>query len=593
MKDHPATTYRQKREKYQKQKTALRIKLIWVSVARLLAFAFLFFTVYESIREPRFLWISLIFVSFTIFLLLVNYYYGLKDIRGFTDQLVFINENELEVLNGAENQFPDGLEFKSGSLYDQDLDIFGPRSLYHLLNRTTTIHGSKRLAAWLAKPEISIELIGQKQEAVRTISEQVDKRQKILAHGLWNREIEGNFSEVLQWINLSEKLDQNKALLFIRWALPAMNLFLVFYYLCTENYLPLIGGIILSWLITGIYAKYINKQHRLIGQKQKILNQYVHILKEFSGVDSGSSDLLDSLKETAGFAHLNVQRLSRLSGWFDQRLNMVVYVLLNSLFLYDIQITLALEGWKERNRRDFEKYMDCTADIEAWSSLGTFAYNHSGFAIPKLQEGPLFIEAKNLFHPLIPEKESVGNDFRIGREDRLQILTGSNMSGKTTFLRTIGCNIIMAQCGLPVCAEYFNYTPLYVLSSIRVDDSLQEHTSYFMAELKKLQMIIHFLESGKPALVLVDEILKGTNSEDKTQGSEAFIKRLVQKHCLTIFATHDLVLSGLSDKLPGQVSNYCFESRIENDELHFDYVLQQGVAKNRNASFLMKKMQII
>jgi DNA mismatch repair ATPase MutS len=189
---------------------------------------------------------------------------------------------------------------------------------------------------------------------------------------------------------------------------------------------------------------------------------------------------------------------------------------------------------------------------------------------------------------------AVANDCTFGLNEQLVLVTGSNMSGKTTFLRTLGVNCILAQCGAPVCAASFTFTPMVIRSSIRVSDSLMEQTSYFMAELKRLQQIIHYLQQQTvPVLILIDEILRGTNSEDKTHGSEQFIRKLLQYRCLTLFATHDLMLSRLEEELPGKVSNYCFESTIRDGELLFDYTLQRGVAKNKNASFLMKKMEII
>jgi DNA mismatch repair ATPase MutS len=196
-------------------------------------------------------------------------------------------------------------------------------------------------------------------------------------------------------------------------------------------------------------------------------------------------------------------------------------------------------------------------------------------------------------HPLIPASRRIANDLTVGRNESLILVTGSNMSGKTTFLRTLGVNLLMAECGLPVCATSFRFTPLHLLTSLRISDSLQEQTSYFMAELKKLQKIIGQLHTGAPALVLIDEILRGTNSEDKTFGSEQFIRKLLGHRCLSLFATHDLSLGELEHQLPGRISNYCFESVIENNELHFDYRLQRGIAHNRNASFLMEKMNII
>jgi DNA mismatch repair ATPase MutS len=214
--------------------------------------------------------------------------------------------------------------------------------------------------------------------------------------------------------------------------------------------------------------------------------------------------------------------------------------------------------------------------------------NPAGEAVPS---PTLFIEATRVAHPLIPAGRRVANDCSIGREERLVLITGSNMSGKTTFLRTLGVNLLMAQCGLPVCAAGFVFTPIEILTSLRIDDSLLDQTSYFMAELKKLQRIVHRLQTGASALVLIDEILRGTNSEDKTFGSAQFIRRLLQYSCLSLFATHDLTLGAL--EAPGSITNYCFESVIEKDELHFNYQLQRGIARNRNASFLMKKMDII
>ena len=232
------------------------------------------------------------------------------------------------------------------------------------------------------------------------------------------------------------------------------------------------------------------------------------------------------------------------------------------------------------------------------NSLATFAFNNPEYVYPLPVAGgeaerALFLEAKGLAHPLIPARRRVANDFTIGRGERLILVTGSNMSGKTTFLRTIGVNLLLAQCGAPVCGTDFNFTPMQLLTSLRISDSLQEQTSYFMAELKKLQRIVWQLETGVPALVLIDEILRGTNSEDKTYGSEQFARKLTRYHCLSLFATHDLTLGQLEQELPGVIANYCFESVIEDGDLHFNYRLQRGIARNRNASFLMKKMDII
>ena len=194
---------------------------------------------------------------------------------------------------------------------------------------------------------------------------------------------------------------------------------------------------------------------------------------------------------------------------------------------------------------------------------------------------------------MISKENRVANSIIIGGSNKVLLITGSNMSGKTTFLRTIGVNLVLAQSGLSVPASSFLFSPMQIFSSIRISDSLQENTSYFMAELKKLSSIKNGVKNGIASLVLIDEILRGTNSEDKYFGSAQFVKEMLALNCVTLFATHDLKLSELEQDYPNIVVNYCFESIIENNELSFSYKIQRGVAKNRNASFLMKKMGII
>ncbi|MES1159380.1 MAG: hypothetical protein ABUM51_01350 [Bacteroidota bacterium] len=364
----------------------------------------------------------------------------------------------------------------------------------------------------------------------------------------------------------------------------------------------------------------MGRQHALLSKKNAILEQYALTLRLFNAMDNGKVPLLEQLQAQTCEADRAIRKLARLSSYFDQQLNAVVSFLLNNLFAYNLHGLITLEKWKASNRTSFPQWIDAVGNIECLNSLASFAFNNPGYAYPvthdpaardfqspagstasgHAQSSPvtpasvdLHLSATGLAHPLIPAGERVPNDVTIGSLERLMLVTGSNMSGKTTFLRTIGVNLLLAQCGAPVGATSFSFTPMQILTSLRISDSLQEQTSYFMAELKKLQRIIHQLQSGQPALVLIDEILRGTNSEDKTYGSEQFIRKLLTYSCLSLFATHDLSLGQLEDEKPGLISNYCFESIIEDGELHFNYQLQRGIARNRNASFLMKKMEII
>jgi MutS domain V len=571
----------------------LRRRANLLSILRLIAFFLFSFSIYRCVIEFRYTCLLYSSALFVLFLILVRISFRLKDQRLLFEKLVFINTNELQVLAHAPNQFPDGRHFLAGASWLDDLDIFGPGSLYHLLNRATTSHGEEKLAAILKNPSLQKGGIEQTQEAVKRMAEQLEKRQMISAKGMAYEEKEGNMKEVNSWLQTRSLLYKKSWLRILAWVLPAFNLSAAYYYLATDQLLPLALGIASSWSITGFFLSYINQQHAMLSKKQPILDQYTSILRAFSQVEPGSSVLLQALEKESVEAHHSIHRLSRLSQYFDQRLNMLVNFLLNSFLLYDIHCIIALENWKEKNKSKLPEWIHCVGSIECLNSLAAFAYNNPGYVYPLVFLEKTSISARQIAHPLLSESERVANDFEIGKDDRLQLITGSNMSGKTTFLRTVGVNILLAQCGAPVCATSFQFTPVRILSSVRISDSLQEHTSFFMAELKRLKEIIGQLEEGLPALVLIDEILRGTNSEDKSNGSEKFIQKLLQYPCLTLFATHDLSLGSMEHQFPGQISNYCFESNIENGALHFDYTLRPGIAKNKNASFLMKKMGII
>jgi len=592
--ESPAAYYRERSEHYTRLIAQAKDRYVWIAVFRLISFvAFLFTTIQWFNAHSRLLLIlSIIFLL--VFVALVRIALQLTDRKALLEKLLFVNHNETAVLQHRPNQFHNGHHLLSGEDHTADLDVFGAGSLFHLLNRTTTHHGMDQLAGLLREPLMNPQDIEAYQAAVQTLSRQRELRQLITAHGLLHQESEGNLLHIISWAQTPPVLINRKWVNVLRFAIPAINLGLLGYYLATDVYYPLVLGILSGWMVIAVFAKRVNQQHSLLGKKQTILEQYAAVLTDFTQVDTGASALLQREQAMASAAHRAIKQLSRLASFFDQRLNFLVNILLNSFFLYDIQCLRALEQWKMQHRQQFNDWIHSVGMIETLNSLATFAYNYPSFQYPIVRENTPSITATGLAHPLIPEQERVANDCHFGEQEKLVLVTGSNMSGKTTFLRTLGVNLLLARCGAPVCAASFTFTPMHIRTSIRVNDSLQEHTSYFMAELKRLQQIVvHLQQSSVPTLVLIDEILRGTNSEDKTHGSEQFIKKLIQYNCLTLFATHDLALSRLEQELPGQVRNYCFESTIQNGELLFDYKLRTGVAKNRNASFLMEKMQII
>ncbi len=579
---------------YKAELSRVRHRTNSVAGLRLLVFGALVAAAWQLIRVGSMAWIVGSLALLGGFIAAVNWYFQLKDRRLLWEKLLFVSENERSVLKGDKNSFPDGKVYLPGVIYGDDLDIFGPFSIFHALNRTTTLHGAETLASWLGATLVRPSVILDRQKAVKTLASQAERRRQLTAKGLLAEAPSADLRSLSQWLNTPPRLYNLRWLRILIGILSLVNAGLLLYALSESNYKPVIVSIAISWVITGSFSKYVQRQHQLIGHKQAVLGQYANILAVFSAVDTEGSSMLETLRGQARDAHGAIRQLGRLTSFFDQRLNILVFTFLNSLAFYDLQCMVALERWKARYREKFPEWIETVGEIEALNSLATFAFNDPGYIYPIVDEGKtLLFDAKGLAHPLIPAGRRIANDFRIGLEEKLILVTGSNMSGKTTFLRTIGVNLVLAQCGAPVCAASLAFTPMQILTSLRISDSLQDQTSYFMAELKKLQQIVVSLETAAPTLVLIDEILRGTNSEDKTYGSDHFARKLAGYHCLSLFATHDLALGVLETEMPGTVANYCFESVITEGDLRFDYQLRRGIARNKNASFLMKKMGII
>ena len=589
----PLSFYQEQLNTCETQAVQLKKKLFNLGLLRLTAFlaAVLCFYFYYDTSELIFLVAGIL--SILIFFYGIRKYADTAYKKSITEKLVFINKNEVTILNGGINGFDNGANYETAESYYTDLDVFGDRSLYHLLNRTATGIGRDTLATYLKNSITEKDKIRSIQEAVKELKDQSFNRQLLIAKGLLYQYNTNDATQINDWLKEKEVITSNKWMNIARWILPVAGIITLAYWIITGNYLPFLATAIVNWLHIGKYAKLINRQHQLMGKKQDILDQYAAIIECFTDFTIKESAFLKELKELSVNASQQIKSLSRISNFFDQRLNVLVNIVLNSVMLYDLQCLFQLEKWKLTNKEKFPQWVKALGEIEYLNSIAGFAYNNPGYCWPEVAEGNPFIEATAMAHPLISETERVSNNFVIGKEEKLQLVTGSNMSGKTTFLRSAGVNVLLAQCGAPVCASSFLFVPLQILSSIRISDSLQEHTSYFMAELKKLHHIVQSLHSGKPSLVLIDEILRGTNSDDKTHGSEQFIKKILSTNCLTLFATHDLSLGVMENEYPGSISNYCFESIIQNNELRFDYLLRKGIAQNKNASFLMKKMEII
>jgi hypothetical protein len=509
------------------------------------------------------------------------------------ENLVAINARELNALRGDFAGFYAGTAYIDPShAYSHDLDIFGEGSFFQAINRCNTIQGKKDFAHGLSFPLGNKKELLEHQEAIKELSIKTDFRQHIAAAGHETEEQEGDHTELLAWLKQDAFIYNKKVFRYLLVIVPIITTIAV----VGAYFNPWIKACavlltLFQWALLGIYIKRVNAFHESIGRKRSILEKYARVLY-FLQPEKFSSAILSKLVADAQQADQKLKELATLVGSFNARSNSLMSFFVNSVLMYDLQYVYRLERWKVENEKSLRQWLDAISKIEVLSTWATYAFNHSQFIYADIND-QLTLKASNLGHPLISPDECVTNDVKAGEDGAILIITGANMAGKSTFLRTIGINVVIALNGAPVFATEF-VCPLIVLrTGMRTADSLKDHQSYFYAELNRLKSIVDQLRNNVPLLILLDEILKGTNSTDKQAGSIALVKQLIPHSCLALIATHDLALGELETEFPRHVKNYHFEPNIENDQLSFDYKLKRGIAEKMNATFLMKKMGII
>ncbi|MEM9648156.1 MAG: DNA mismatch repair protein MutS, partial [Bacteroidota bacterium] len=338
------------------------------------------------------------------------------------------------------------------------------------------------------------------------------------------------------------------------------------------------------------------KTNKLSADASKIQNtftQYSRLLAHIENEEFRAELLYKQKEKVHEGDHISSQvlkKFSRLLDRLDQRNNVLVGFILNGFFLRDLMICHAIENWIGDNKDRIPKWFEAISFFDAFNSLGNYAFNHQNHTYPKIVNTPKTLECKGLTHPLLDPDKAIRNDISIAN-DEFFIVTGANMAGKSTFLRTVSLQLVMANIGLPVCAHSVVYSPIKLITSMRTTDSLADEESYFFSELKRLKFIMEEMGKDKYFIVL-DEILKGTNSKDKALGSQKFVGKLVRMGGTGIIATHDLSLCTVAAEHK-KVSNYFFNARIVDGELFFDYQFQEGICQNMNASFLLKKMGLV
>ncbi len=529
-----------------------------------------------------------------VFIYLVRYYNNAFQKSLLLKNLVKLNEFESKALNHDYSNFQSGERFLDPHHpYSYDLDIFGNGSLFQYLNRCGTTIGENKLAELLLMPRSDKQEIYNRQEAIKDLKDKIQFRQDFWAQATLREGSSFEIGKTLEWARDENFVDGKMVyrILLVAGPIISLSLFATVIIISTSWLPALLLAMSILWSIPAFHSRKIARVHDVLSKQKNAIERYWVLLNLIES-QIFTSDIFQSMKKEAREASGRMREFSRLINALESRQNGIANLIGNSFFLYDLQSIRRLERWRHINAKDLPRWLEIIAEAEALCSFGTFHFNNPGYAFPVINE-KLIIKAEAMGHPLISSSERIDNDFSQGNPQSIMIVTGANMAGKSTFLRAAGVNIVLALTGAPVCGKSFSCPILSLRSGMRTSDSLQEHQSYFYAELYRLQSIMEDLRSGKPLLILLDEILKGTNSTDKQAGSIAIVEQLVKLNALVLLATHDVILGELQTRFPGQVINGCFESQLEGSRLSFDYKLKPGIAQKANATFLMRQMGII
>lgn len=600
-------TYEERHATRQREVTELRAKEKTISIARLLAILAAIALAFWSV--------AFALVPFLAFIVLVVVHERIIRRRKRAESGLAFFDRALGRLDGSWMGKGDaGNEFaEEHHPYASDFDLFGSGSLFELLSLAVTKAGRKRLATWLRTPERSAAEIRARQEAVAELREATPLREELAVQAAEvTRDIESARLEAWAAMPAIVIAPWER---FVAFALPALATLLLAATLpalfakmvgMTHAELAQSWGAVASFPIwpallalalLAFFARRLTPRvEPVIAAVERAEPPLALLARVLARVERESfaserlSALVAKLRGERGRASVEIERLRRLVGLLDARRNQF-FAPFAALLLWGVHVALAIDRWRVRSGSHIEEWIEAVGEIEALSSLAAFAYEHPTFAVPEIvTEGPLF-EATALGHPLIPDDRRVTNDIRLDGTLRLLVVSGSNMSGKSTMMRSVGIAGVLAMAGAPVCAAAMRLAPTAIGASIRVHDSLQENASRFYAEILRIRQVIE-LSRHEPLLFLLDEMLAGTNSHDRRIGAEAIVRGLVERGAIGLVSTHDLALAQIAESLAPRAANVHFEDRIEDGKVVFDYRMRPGVVTRSNALALMRSVGI-
>lgn len=583
--------YEKKIAETQSELKAVKSKLMVSSLIRLGVFLLTIFAIYWFWGSARFI-IGSIFVFIVLFLILVVRHQKIAYQKAILNNIITLNKREIAAINGDYSAFEDGEAYSDPThAFSHDIDLFGMRSFFQFLNRTALKEGERKLAHMLTANEN--EDINQKQTAIQELAKKIDFRHSFSAEAMLVK-TETTADNIRKWVTNYQLFVPQ----MMRWFPKVFSVLslLVFalYFFDVIKAAQLLLWMFVGLVITSFFLKKVNALGQEINRVQSFFQNYQKLIYRIEN-ETFEAPLLKDLQSkimSTPKASERLKEVNRAIDGFEQRNNFLLGFFLNAFLLWDLHYCYKIEQWVKDNKTVISDWFTCIAEFDAYHSLANLAYNQDAYTYPKLVDTneKLVIKAEKAVHPLLDEKLAVKNDFEIFEHEFL-IITGANMAGKSTFLRTLSLQILMSNLGLPVRAKSCEYKPLKLITSMRTSDSLMDESSYFYAELSRLKYIIDHSEKENYFIIL-DEILKGTNSKDKAEGSKKYVERLLKTSSHGVIATHDLSLCTLEDQHK-EISNYHFDADITDDNLSFDYKLKPGICQNMNASFLMKKMNIV
>lgn len=586
--------YQDRKSKFEATAKALEQKYNRFSIVRLLSFIVGIAVIILAFTYAALIGCLVLFVLLLAFAKFIFWHQQILKEKQHFEALTAINQAEIDIANGQYAPFPNGKQYLELSHpYAIDLDLFGDYSIFQYVNRTVTSIGEKTFASYLLAPADKGEILA-RQESGKALKNRLDWRQNFQAIGHNATENENDVQRLLHWLSDEPILLNNKVLRLAKVGLPILFLTAVATIFFGVPYQLAIMVFFLNLFVLSRKLKEVNDTHEKTSKAAEILGNYARLIEHVESATFESKKLIELQQRLfidSRSASKSMNRLAFIIHQLNARFN-IFAIVLNGAFLWDWHWILKLEKWKAEMQMKLPEWFEVLQEFDAMITLGTLQYNHEDWVMPTIDDNYSGLEGIKLGHPLISREKRVSNDLIVPNSGHIKLITGSNMAGKSTYLRTVGLNIVFAMMGAPVCAKSLRLPILTVNTSMRTQDVLHESTSSFYAELKRLKTIIDAVENGEKVFFLLDEILKGTNSRDRHTGSRALIEQLIKSKGMGLIATHDLELGVLEASSDGTIENLCIEVEVEKDRLVFDYTIKKGVSKSFNATYLMRNMGI-